>query len=102
MALCVAMAMEENGFGKITTVDPNFDKDHILRLQNSYPKPWFSRINFYQSSSDNFFVSEEVEDKYDIIFLDGDHRYEAIKNDWDNSKDRFNDALIFDLPWPFC
>jgi predicted O-methyltransferase YrrM len=94
--LCVAMAMHENGSGKITTVDPNFDENHIKRLQHSYPDEWFHRINFVQSTSEVFFDSEEVEEKYDLIFLDGDHRYEAVKSDWDSCKNRFDHALIFD------
>lgn len=96
VSLCVAMAMSENNYGKITSVDPNFDQDHLLRLQNAYPKEWFSRINFYQATSEVFFESNEVEDQYDIIFLDGDHRYEAVKKDWDSTKERFNHILVFD------
>lgn len=96
VSLCVALAMQENNFGTITTVDPNFNQDHLLRLQNSYPKEWFTRINFFQSTSESFFDSKEAEDQYDIIFLDGDHRYDAVKKDWDSTKERFKHVLVFD------
>ena len=37
-----------------------------------------------------------AEEKYDFIYIDGDHRYEAVKRDWENTKDRFNTAILFD------
>ena len=94
--LCAAMAMHENGAGKITSVDPNFDENHMKLLQQSYPNEWISKITCMQTTSESFFNSDKVEEKYDLIFLDGDHRYETVKSDWESCKNRFNHALIFD------
>ena len=96
VTMCVAMAMCENGKGTITTVDPHLDEDHINRLQAYYPNEWFGRIKYVQSSSKDFFNSQEVADSYGIIFIDGDHRYEAVLDDWNSSKHLFEHVLVFD------
>lgn len=38
---------------------------------------------FYQMTSDRFF--EEFHDKVDVVFIDGDHRWEQLKKDFENS-----------------
>ena len=93
---CMARAMCEAGIdGKITTVDPNLDENFLNHLANIFPKVWFEKINFIKATSDEFF-KELAEEKYDFIYIDGDHRYEAVKRDWENTKDRFNTAILFD------
>ena len=92
---CAAYAMAENGGGKITSVDPALNKDQIQSLTNMFPEQWFQLINFYGDSSDAFFASD-AEKEYDLIYIVGDHRYDFVKRDWENSKDRYAKALIFD------
>jgi len=94
--LCAAMAMHENGFGKITTVDPTFDKQHLEKLKNIFPEEWFSRIDFIEQPSQVFLESEKAEKQYNFIYIDGDHTYHAVKRDWELSKDRYTDLLLFD------
>ena len=93
---CMARAMCDAGIdGKITTVDPNLDENFLNHLASVFPKAWFEKINFIKATSDSFF-NEFAEEKYDFIYIDGDHRYEAVKRDWENTKDRFNTAILFD------
>lgn len=93
---CMARAMCESGIeGKITTVDPNLDEGFLNHLSQIFPSQWFERINFIKGTSDEFFKNNPDE-KYDFIYIDGDHRYDYVKRDWENSKDRFNTALLFD------
>lgn len=92
--LCAAMAMHENGGGTITTIDPNFDQNHIERLKQAFPKEWFDMINFASGYSQEYLSSNK--EKYDFIYIDGDHRYEAVKEDWELCKDRYNKVLLFD------
>ena len=92
--LCAAMAMHENGGGTITTVDPNFDQNHIERLKQAFPKEWFDMITFASGYSQEYLSGNE--EKYDFIYVDGDHRYEAVKRDWELCEDRYDKVLLFD------
>ena len=92
--LCAAMAMRENGAGRIVTVDPNFNEDHINYLGQIFPEEWFQMIQFMGGTSDDYFT--KFDEKFDMIYLDGDHTYQAVLNDWNHSKDRYNKVLLFD------
>lgn len=94
--LCAAMAMEEMGKGAITTVDPSFDENHIENLQQIYPKAWFTRINFAKGTSKSYYATLTENQNFDFVYIDGDHTYEGVKLDWENTKDRFNKFLLFD------
>lgn len=92
--LCAAMAMHENGGGKIVTVDPNFDNAHIDRLKQAFPKDWFDMIQFVPAYSQKYLF--ENNDSFDFVYIDGDHRYEAVKQDWELCKERYEKVLLFD------
>lgn len=92
--LCAAMAMYENGGGTIKTIDPNFDQNHIERLKQAFPKEWFDMIEFASGYSQEYLSNND--EKYDFIYIDGDHRYEAVKQDWELCKDRYEKILLFD------
>jgi len=95
-AFCMAKAMCDHGIdGKITTVDPNLDEKFLNHLAKIFPKEWFDKIEFIKSTADAHFVDNKGKE-YDFIYIDGDHRYEAVKKDWENSKDKFKKALLFD------
>tara|TARA_Y100000310_G_scaffold108488_1_gene106898 strand:- start:301 stop:1008 length:708 start_codon:yes stop_codon:yes gene_type:complete len=92
---CAAKAMTDCGIrGKITTIDPNLDEEFLNNLAKRFPREWFDRINFVQARSQTFLASSD--EKYDFIYIDGDHRFESVKSDWENSKDRFNKFVLFD------
>lgn len=95
-AFCMAKAMCDHGIdGKITCVDPNFNENFINQLTQIFPKDWFDKIEFIKSTSDDYFKNNPNKE-FDFIYIDGDHRYEAVKSDWENSKNVFNKALLFD------
>jgi predicted O-methyltransferase YrrM len=91
---CAAKAFSELGKGKITTVDPNLDEQQINALTQVFPEDWFERVSFVKSTSDQFFANNL--EPHDLIYIDGDHTYEAVKKDWENSKDRYNRFVLFD------
>jgi hypothetical protein len=95
-AFCMAKAMCDSGIdGKITTVDPNFDENFLKQLTNIFPKEWFDKIEFCQGTSEVFYHENPFRE-FDFVYIDGDHRYEAVKTDWENCENRFNKALLFD------
>jgi predicted O-methyltransferase YrrM len=93
---CMAKAMCDHGIdGKITTVDPNFDQDFLNNLGKIFPQEMFEKIEFVRGTSDGYF-KENSDKKFDFIYIDGDHTFNAVSNDWNNSKDKYNKALLFD------
>ncbi len=92
--MCAAMALAENGGGKITTVDPQLDEGFVTELAKIFPKEWFERIDFIKGTSQEYVPT--VSQNYDLIYIDGDHRYHAVKSDWENCKNKYNKFLLFD------
>ena len=94
-AFCAAMAMSNSGIdGKIVTVDPNFDEKHLENLTTVFPDTWFNKITFMRGPSET--VVPKIEEKFDMIYIDGDHREEAVRKDWEMTRDKYNKFLLFD------
>ena len=94
-AFCAAKAMTDLGIeGKIVTVDSDFNQDFLKHLTTVFPKRWFDLIEFHSGRSED--VVPSLEGQFDLIYIDGDHTYEGVKKDWENTKDRFNKFLLFD------
>ena len=91
---CAAMALSEMGGGTVATVDPYLEDEQIQQLVKFFPKEWMEKISFYKDTSDQFFSKNK--DAYDMIYIDGDHRYDFVKRDWENSKDRCKKVILFD------
>ena len=92
--MCAALAMSENGGGKIASIDPNFDQDFLNQLGQVFPQQWFEMIQFIQGKSQDYLPT--TKEKFDFIYIDGDHTYTATKRDWELCKDRYNKLLLFD------
>ena len=93
---CMAKTLcDLNIAGSITTVDPNFNRDFINQLYTIFPKDWFEKINFVQSTAEDYY-KENLNKNFDFIYIDGDHRYEAVKKDWEYAKDSFKTMVLFD------
>ena len=92
--MCAARAIHENGGGKVVSIDPYFDENHIKKLLTIYPKEWFKLIDLRGGFSKD--VLPGIKEKFDFIYIDGDHTYDAVKFDWENTKDKFNKFLLFD------
>ncbi len=92
---CAAKAFHDAGvFGKITTVDPTLDEKYVNALQSVFPKEWFRNIQFVKTTSQN--ALPNLHEKYDFVYIDGDHSYEGTKHDWEHTKDKFEKFLLFD------
>jgi hypothetical protein len=93
--LCAAKAFYDLGISaNIVTIDPALEENYVNELQKILPKEWFSCITFIRGTSQQ--ALEQVTDKFDLIYIDGDHSYEATKHDWLMTKDKFKSFLLFD------
>tara|TARA_B100001093_G_scaffold485513_1_gene519964 strand:+ start:34765 stop:35481 length:717 start_codon:yes stop_codon:yes gene_type:complete len=94
--MCMAKAMCDHGIdGKITTVDPNLNEDFLKQLAQIFPQEWFQKIEFIKSTSEKFYT-DNPDKKFDFVYIDGDHRYDAVKSDWEYAKSNFNKKVLFD------
>ena len=96
-AFCAAKAMCDMGFddGQVVSVDPNIDEKHVQNLAQVFPREWFSKLSVMKGTSADAFT-QLGDRKFDLVYIDGDHRAEAVKLDWLGVKDRFNKFVIFD------
>jgi len=92
---CAARAFHDGGvMGKVTTIDPALDENYIKMLQQALPKDWFSYVKFMKGTSQA--VIPTLNEKFDLIYIDGDHSYEATKSDWEMTKDKWEKFILFD------
>lgn len=92
---CAARAFHDAGIdGKIVTIDPTLDEKYINALKHVFPEKWFEYVTFMKGPSQ--YVLREISDTFDLVYIDGDHSYEATKSDWELTKNKYEKFLLFD------
>ena len=92
---CAARAFHDAGIvGTITTVDPALDEKYLNALSQVLPQDWFKYVKFAKGTSQQ--VLPTLNEKFDLVYIDGDHSYEGTKHDWEQTKDKWNKFLLFD------
>ena len=83
--------------GTCTTIDPALEQPQVEGLTKIFPKEWFEKIKFVKATSQDAAKQLEIPDNsVELVYIDGDHRQEAVQHDWDWLKDKFSKYLIFD------
>lgn len=92
---CAAKAFHDSGVnGTITTVDPALTEESVKMLGNVFPKEWFKYVKFMKGTSAA--IVPQLQETFDLVYIDGDHSFEATKADWEMTKDKWNKCLLFD------
>lgn len=95
--MCAAKAMQENGFGSITSIDSEDKSQNFNMLRQIFPAEWLDRIEFIQGKSSDVLSSEDMKYRsYDMAYIDGAHDYESVKNDWEYAKEHTSKLVLFD------
>ena len=63
-------------------------------LSQSFPKEWFGKLNLIKGTINDAIMN--LPGPVDLIYIDGDHRYEAVKYDWESVKSKYNKYVLFD------
>lgn len=92
---CVAKAAHDlNLQTEIISVDVKFNKEHIEMMSNMFPSEWLQHIKMIEGKSAE--IIPTIEGDFDIVYIDGDHMFDAVQADWLAVKDRFKQFVIFD------
>jgi len=94
-ALCAAKAFAELGNdGQVMVIEPQIDENHMNFLGQAFPQEWTSRIRFAKGLSSD--ILPKMKDKYDLIYVDGDHTASTVRGDWEGVKQLFSCFCLFD------
>jgi hypothetical protein len=78
----------------VVTVEPALDDKFLQMLQQVFPQDWFKYVQFAKGTSQQ--VLSQVDETFDLVYIDGDHSYQGTKHDWEKTKDKYNKFLLFD------
>lgn len=92
---CAARAFHDAGIaGKVTTIDPALDDKFLQMLQQVFPQDWFKYVQFARGTSQQ--ILPQIQETFDLVYIDGDHSYPGTKHDWEKTKDKYNKFMLFD------
>jgi len=94
-AVCASKAMVDAGInGTVTTIDPALSEELLNGIAQNIPTEYLQNIRFIKQDSAT--AVPNINEKFDLIYIDGDHRYEAVMKDWQNCSNKFNKFILFD------
>lgn len=94
-AICAAKAFADLGNdGQVMVIEPQVDDNHMRMLAQIFPPEWMNRIQVARAKSED--VLPKLQDKYDIVYVDGDHTAPAVRADWEGVKDVWSCFCLFD------
>lgn len=84
----LASAMQANGIGILMTIDP-FGGDRVPPILEKWPAELQEYVSFSPATSMDFFIAlEQKPVELDFVFIDGNHAYEYVSFDLNNSARR--------------
>jgi hypothetical protein len=92
---CAAKAFDDAGVkGKIVTIDPNVNEEHVNALQRVFPSSWFKHVNLIKGLSQD--VIPKLNEQFGLVYINGDHSMDATKRDWELTNVKCTHATLFD------
>ena len=88
VSACASLAIYGKGVeGQIVSVDPFHDQQILKLFEDAVPESVMSTIDFKaeKKTSDSYFAALDPDEKFDLVFIDGDHRYDFVKKDFENA-----------------
>lgn len=92
---CAARAFHDSGIkGRILTIEPSLDDRYVNALHSVFNPEWFKYIEFMRGTSAECLPS--LNERFDLVYIDGDHSYAGTKHDWERTKDKWDRFVLFD------
>ena len=94
-SICAARAFSELGNdGHVMVIEPTLDDQFMNAISQMFPQEWLSHIKFAKGTSAQ--ILPKLKDKYDFIYVDGDHTKESVIHDYGYVSELWNDFLLMD------
>jgi len=97
-SLCAGKAFADMGVdGTIVSIDPAIAHGDFMNFMQvlPFPKEWSKNIQIITDTS-NVALPTLDANKFDLIYIDGDHSYVGTRSDWNNAKNKANMFVLFD------
>ena len=94
---CSALAIYGKGVeGSVVTVDPHHNDETLGVLRSALEDSVLTMVDIepVKVSSDDYFNHLDSDTKFDLIFIDGDHRYDYVKKDFENAVKHIDNGYI--------
>jgi predicted O-methyltransferase YrrM len=93
--LCAGKAFCDEGIdGKIVTIDADISEDYLNALLKNFSAEWYKNTEFIRGLTNN--VLSNIEESFDLVYIDAAHDYLSVNKDWEWSKSHFNKFVLFD------
>jgi hypothetical protein len=88
-ALCAAKAFSElNNSGTVNVVEPNINDQHMQMIGSVFPEEWTTRLQIAKLHPED--ALPKLQDKYDLVYVDGNPSMLTARSNWEGVKDRWN------------
>jgi len=94
--LCAAKALADIGAsGQAVSIEPNIDENLMKMLQSTMQPDWLQKMRIMKGFSQQV-LPTLTNEKFDFVYIDGDHRAPAVKSDWEGVNGMWNAFCLFD------
>ena len=96
VSFCAAKAFYDSGTrGNVVTIDPAASEQQVEQIAKHLAPELFAYIKLHVGKSEDVLPTMQ-DQKFDLVYIDGDHSYEATKSDWKLTRCLWQKFLLFD------
>jgi len=97
---CALKSFHDHGInGRVVTMAPDLDNSMLNAMASAIPEVNINQSNFHPLAATSNKVKQQTDifnEMYDLIYVDGDHSEEGVRQDCSYVKDIWSQYLLFD------